>query len=101
MVSNNRGRDLIHLQAAVSFGNLYPAQTQFASFLEQIARDGEVFVLYFFNVGDYFVLREFLGRLPDQIMLIGKIFGSKYLIGRAGFKEKATAGNRRCNSRGR
>ena len=101
MVGDDCGRDLIHLQATVSFGNLYPAQTQFASFLEQIARNGEVLVLHLFDVGNYFVLRELLGSLTDQIVLFGEIFRCENLGGGTGFKQEAAAGDGTCNSRGR
>src|SRR5207247_10542576 len=101
VVGNYGGSNLVHLQAAVSFWNFHPTQPPLASFLEQLARDGEVPVLHLLDVRDNLVGSEFLRRLTNQLMLFGEILRREYFVGRALFEQKAAArdlgfGNRGC-----
>ena len=93
VVGDDGGGDFVHFEAAVGFGNFDAAQAQFAGLFQQIARDGEIFVLDLLGVGQDFVDGEFFRRLPDQLVLFGEIFGSEYFIGTAGFEQEAAAGD--------
>ncbi len=50
-------------------------------------------MLHLLGVRQDFVDREFLRSLPDQSLLLGEIFGRKYFVRSAGFKQEAAAGN--------
>ena len=63
VVGDDGGGDFVHLEAAVGFGNIDAAQAQFPGFLQQIAGDGEIFVLHLLDVGHDFVDREFFRGL--------------------------------------
>ena len=93
VIRNDRGRDLVHLQAAVSFGDLNRAETELAGFLQQLAGDREVFVLHLLDVGDDLVDGELFRRLADHLVLLGEIFRSEDLVGPALFEQKAAAGD--------
>ena len=45
------------------------------------------------GVGQDFVDREFFRGLPDELMLLGEIFGSEDFVRLALFEQKAAAGN--------
>ena len=92
VVGDHGGSDLVHLQAAVGFGNLDPAQAQVACLLQQVAGDGEILVLHLLDVGQNLVERKFLGGLPDQLVLLGEVFRSKDFVNLALFEQKAAAG---------
>ena len=83
VVGDDRGGDFIHLQAAIGFRNLHPAQSQVAGLFQQVARNGEILVLHLFRVGQNLVDGELFCRLPDHPLLLGKIFRSKYFFGAA------------------
>ena len=93
VVGDDGGGDFIHFKAAVGFGDFDAAQSQFASLLQQIARNREILVLNFFRVGQDFVDGEFFRRLPDQLVLFGEIFGRENFVGAAGFEQEAAAGD--------
>ncbi len=93
VVGDDGGGDLVHLQAAVGFGNLDAAQAQVAGLLQQIAGDGEVLVLDLLDVGKDLVDREFFRGLADELVLLGEIFGSEDFVRLALFEQKAAAGN--------
>src|SRR5207247_8897982 len=91
MVGYSSRSNSVHLQAAIRFRNFHLAQPQLASFLEQLARDGEVLVLHLLDVRDNLVGSEFLRRLTNQLMLFGEILRRQYFVGRALFEQKAAA----------
>jgi len=92
-VGDHCGGDLVHLEAAVGFGNFDAAQAQFARFFQQIARDGKVLVFDFFGLGKNFLDRELFGRLADHLMLLGEVFGSEDLGRLALFEQESAAQN--------
>src|SRR5205809_6816617 len=100
VVGNYGGSSLVHLQAAVIYRNFHPAQPQLASFLEQLARDGEVLVLHLRDVRDNLVGSEFLRRLTNQLMLFGEILRREYFVGRALCEHKAAARDLGVGNRG-
>ncbi len=91
MVGDDGGGDLVHLQAAIGFRDFDAAQAQVAGLLQQIASDGEILVLHLLGVGKDFVDRELFRRLPDELMLLGEIFGSEDFVRLALFEQKAAA----------
>ena len=93
VVGDNGGGDFVHLETAVGFGNFHSAQAQLASLLQQAAGDGEIFVLHLLHVGQDFVDGEFLRRLPDQLLLLGEVFGREDLVRAARLKQEAPAGD--------
>ncbi len=102
VVGNHRGGDFVHLQAAVGFRNFGGTEAEFPGFLQQIASDGEVFVLDLFDVGKNLVDGKLLRRLANQLMLLGEIFRSEHFVGAALFKQKTAAGDfgtRNCGCR--
>ncbi len=86
MVGDDSGRHLIHFEAAVSFRDLDAGKAQVSRLLQQIAGNGEVLVLHFLHVGQDFVDREFFRGLPDQLLLLSKVFGCKDFVRAAGLK---------------
>ena len=48
-------------------------------------------MLHLLGVGQNLLDREFFRRLPDQLMLLGKILGSEDLVSLALFEQKAAA----------
>ena len=80
VVGDDGGGDFVHLEAAVGFGDLDGAQPQVAGFFQQIAGDGEILVLDLLDVGKNFVDREFFRRLPDELVLLGEIFGRENFV---------------------
>jgi hypothetical protein len=50
-------------------------------------------VFHLLNVRQDFVDREFFRRLPNQLLLLGKVFGSEDFVRAALFKQKAAAGD--------
>ena len=67
VVGDDGGGDFVHFEAAVGFGNLDGAQAEFAGFFQQVAGDGEIFVLHLLDVGENFVDGEFFGSLGDEL----------------------------------
>ena len=63
VVGDDGGGDFVHFEAAVGFRDLGGAQAEFSGFLQQVARDGEVFVFDLLDVGENLVDREFFGGL--------------------------------------
>ena len=45
------------------------------------------------DVGQNLVDGKLFGRLPDQLVLLGKVFRSEDFVGLAFFQQKAAAGN--------
>jgi hypothetical protein len=93
VVGDHGGRYFVHFKAAISFGDFHPAQTQLASFLQQAAGDGEILVLHLLDVRQDFVDRKFFRRLPDQLLLLGEVFGREDFVRTPGFKQEAAAGD--------
>ena len=50
-------------------------------------------MLHLLRVRQDFVDREFLRSLPDQELLLGEVFGRKYFVRAAGFKQEAATGD--------
>ena len=93
VVGNDGGGDFVHFEAAIGFGNLAPAEPEFAGFFQQIAGDGEILVLDLLDVGQDLIDRELFRCLPDQLMLLGEVFGREDFVGLALFEQKAAAGD--------
>ena len=93
MIGDHGGRDLVHFKTAVGFGDLDATQPKFPGFLQKVARNGEIFVLNFFNVRHNLVQGKFFRGLPDKLVLFAEIFGREYIFGLSGFQQEAAARN--------
>ena len=91
IVGDNGGGDLVHLHSAVLLGNVDRGQAKLTGFLDQVAADGEVFVLNLVDVRDDLFQRKLFGRLGDLAMLVGEVLRSEDLFGLNIFDEKAAA----------
>ncbi len=93
VVGDHRRSHFVHFEATVGFGDLNPRQAQVAGLLHQIARDGKILVLHLLDVRQNFVDGEFFRGLPDQLLLLRKVFGREDFIRTALFQQKAAARN--------
>jgi len=93
VVSDHRGGDFVHLQAAVGFGNLNSAEAEVAGLLQQVARNRKILVFDLLRLRQNFVDRKLFGRLPDHLLLLGKILWGEYIGSLPLFQQEAAAGN--------
>src|SRR5580704_13808873 len=93
VVGDDGGGNLVHLKAAISFGNFNAAQAKLAGLFQQLPRNREILMLDFLRVGQDLVNGEFFRRLADELVLFGEVFRSENLIGAAGFEQEAAAGD--------
>jgi len=99
VVSDHRGGDFVHLQAAVVFGDLGRTEPEFAGFFQKLSRYGEVLMFDLLDIRNNLVGSKFLRRLRDEQVLFGKIFRREDVVGLAIFEKKAAtrdSGLRNC-----
>src|ERR1700739_1354627 len=77
VVGDHGRRDLVHLEAAVSLGNLHSRKTQLPSLLQQVTRYLKFFLLDALDIGKNLIDCKFLRGLPNELMLLSKIFRCK------------------------
>ena len=78
---------------AVGLGNLNSAEAEVAGFFQQIARNREILVFDLLRLGQNLVEGKLFGRLPDHLVLLGKIFWGEDIGSLPLFQQKAAAGN--------
>ncbi len=79
VVGDDGGGDFVHFEAAVGLGNLDAAEAEVASLFQQIAGNRVILVLDLLGLGQNFVDGKFFGRLPDHLVLLGKIFRGEHI----------------------
>ncbi len=77
VVGDDGGSDFVHFKASVGLGNLNPAEAEVAGFFQQIARDRVILVFDLLGQGQNLVDCKLFGRLPNHLLLFGKILWSE------------------------
>ena len=92
VLGDDGGGDLVHLEAAVLFGDVGGGEAEFGGLLDEAAGDGEVLMLDGVGVGDDFVEGEVGGGLGDLAMLFGEVLGEEAFGGGGVGDEEGSAG---------
>ncbi len=102
VIGDDGGSDFVHLETAVGLGNLDAAEAEVAGLFQQIAGNRVILMLDLLGLGQNFVDGKFFGRLPDHLVLLGKIFRGEYIGSLPLFEQEAAAENlglRDCSRR--
>ena len=91
VVGDDGRRDFVHLRAAVLGRHVGVGQAHLAGLLQQLASDGPVLVLDFFDLRQDFVDRELLRQLRDHLVIFVKVFRSEDVVEVVIFEQKTSA----------
>src|SRR4029077_391261 len=91
MVSDDARGYLVHVRAAVLFGNIDVGEAKFTRLLDQIAADLPVLVLDLLDIGQDLIAGKLVGGLRDLPMLVSKVFWREDFFDVTLFDEKASA----------
>ncbi len=95
---DERAGDLVHLQAAVLFGDVDGHEAEVAGFAEQGAGDGEVLGFDLGGRRQHFVGSEFHRGFGDLAVFVGEVLGRENILRVAFFDEEAAAFYAFCHS---
>ncbi len=93
VVGDDGGGHLVHLEAAVLFGDVDGGEAEVGGLLDEAAGDGEVLGLDLVGGGDDLVEGEVGGGLGDLAVLLGEVLGEEAVRGRGVGDEEAAAWN--------